>query len=186
MAAVLMFSIAFLSYATPVSASNGMIQISGTGYYDVDNCPENTNYYDLALRLDGDLVGCQYITVEEASCTPSGVYNEVGTEYYIITGGTFGEGTFMTSYRFTGKFDVCPMPGSYPTEIFGRCQHPLIPGSGAGVFEDATGRLDFKDDVTVGNAPYRGHLRLPNWGGFGASYNMNSSAISQSASGGCG
>jgi hypothetical protein len=34
----------------------------------------------------------------------------------------------------------------------------MVKGSGEGVFEGATGRLDFKDDVSVGNFPYRGHL----------------------------
>ena len=45
-------------------------------------------------------------------------------------------------------------------EIFGRCQHPIVAGSGTGVFEGVTGRLDFKDDIAAGNFPYRGHFKF--------------------------
>jgi hypothetical protein len=34
----------------------------------------------------------------------------------------------------------------------------MVKGSGEGVFEGATGRLDFKDDIDAGNYPYRGHF----------------------------
>jgi hypothetical protein len=44
-------------------------------------------------------------------------------------------------------------------EIFGRCQHPLVAGTGSGVFAGATGRLDFKDEVETGIFYYRGHVR---------------------------
>jgi hypothetical protein len=45
-------------------------------------------------------------------------------------------------------------------EIFGRCQHPIVNGSGEGVFSGVTGRLDMKDDIEAGNYPYRGHLKF--------------------------
>jgi hypothetical protein len=43
--------------------------------------------------------------------------------------------------------------------IFERCQHPIVEGSGAGIYEGVSGRLDFKNDVEAGNYPYKGHLR---------------------------
>jgi hypothetical protein len=43
-------------------------------------------------------------------------------------------------------------------EIRGRCQHPIV--SGTGGFATASGVITFKDDVTTGIAPYRGNIRL--------------------------
>lgn len=109
---------------------------------------------DFALVMSGDLVGCHYAFVETAQCGPSGVYVEIGTELFV------GEyegvpGTFRTTYRVTAKYSDCP---NLAYEKVGRCQHPITAGSGTGVFEGVTGRLDFKDDVVAGNFPYRGHL----------------------------
>jgi hypothetical protein len=44
-------------------------------------------------------------------------------------------------------------------EIFGRCQHPIVEGSGTCNYEGVGGQLFFKDDVESGTFPYRGHLR---------------------------
>ena len=85
-----------------------------------------------------------------------------GREHFI---GTYmGEqGEFWTTYRFEAKYEGCNEDGSYQgLEILGRCQHPLADGSGIGVFEGATGRLDMKDDIENGNYPYRGHFKLVN------------------------
>jgi hypothetical protein len=110
--------------------------------------------------MDGDLVGCLYVFVDEENieCSPSGTYRERGTEIFV--GEYNGEaGTFETTYLFTAKLEVCP---DLATEIFGRCQHPIVADSGTDVFAGVTGRLDFKDDLTVvpPKYPYRGHLRL--------------------------
>jgi hypothetical protein len=61
----------------------------------------------------------------------------------------------MTTYRFTAKYKDCP---NLVEEIFGRCQHPIVEGSGTGDFEGVTGRFDIKDEDPVA-FPYRGHLR---------------------------
>ena len=45
-------------------------------------------------------------------------------------------------------------------EILGRCQHPIVAGTGTGVFEGVTGRLDFKDVVEIPNYSYRGHFKF--------------------------
>jgi hypothetical protein len=110
---------------------------------------------DYALFLTGDLTGCWYVFSEMADCSPSGTYRETGHELFV---GQYNgvEGTFETTYRFTAKYEDCP---NLITEIFGRCQHPIVEDSGMGVFAGVTGRLDFKDDIEAGNFPYRGHLR---------------------------
>ncbi len=59
----------------------------------------------------------------------------------------------MTEF-FTAKFTETG------DQVFGRCQHPLVDGSGTGDFEGISGRLDFKDDVEAGTVDYRGHLRI--------------------------
>jgi hypothetical protein len=60
------------------------------------------------------------------------------------------------TYRFEAKYeDVDNLAG----EIFGRCQHVIVDGSGTGVFEGVAGRFNIKDDIAAGDFPYRGHLR---------------------------
>ena len=67
-------------------------------------------------------------------------------------------GTFDTTFTFTAKFDGRPPDVTLYQEVHGRCQHPI--GGGTGVFAGATGVLTFKDDVTNGTAPYKGHITL--------------------------
>ena len=145
--------------------AEGATQISGVGVFDdpdplkaVCNDPEGAraNY---ALVMTGDLEGCLYTFVnKDAASSPSGTYRETGTETFV--GSVFGSekrGKFKTTYRFEAKYeDVDNLAG----EIFGRCQHPIVKGSGKGIFKGVTGRLDFKDDVETGSFLYRGHLKL--------------------------
>jgi hypothetical protein len=136
----------------------GATQISGIGYFDDSgSCADDEGLgSDFALNLTGDLDGCVYVFVENSVCSPSGTYRETGTEIYVVEGADGEDGTFSTVYRFTGKYEDCP---SLVGEIFGRCQHPIVAGSGTGDYAGVTGRLDFKDDIVEGNFPYRGHLR---------------------------
>ena len=109
---------------------------------------------DFALIMDGDLEGCLYTFVETQESSPSGTNRETGTELFIASNGA---GTFETTYRFEAKYeDVANLSG----EIFGRCQHPIVEGSGTGIFEGVSGQLFFKDDVESGTFPYRGHLQF--------------------------
>lgn len=146
-----------LLIVAPASAG-GATQISGIAFFDESGeCtdPEGAGA-DFANKMTGDLEGCLYVFVETSTCSPSGAYKETGTEVYVGGGGEGDNGTFMTAYRFTAKYEDCP---NLINEIFGRCQHPIIAGSGTEDFEGVTGRLDFKDDIAAGNFPYRGHLR---------------------------
>jgi len=144
-----------VSAAPSPALAGGATQISGVGFFaDEETCDdpegEGDNY---ALILTGDLEGCLYTFVETAKSSPSGTYRETGTEVFVASDGS---GTFETTYRFEAKYEDVDNPA---TEIFGRCQHPIVEGSGTGVFEGVSGRLDFKDDIEAGNFPYRGHLR---------------------------
>ena len=142
-----------LATASPALAE-GATQISGVAFFDEDDiCDSGSVGADFALIMTGDLEGCLYTFIETAQSSPSGTYRETGRELFVDSEGT---GTFETTYRFEAKYeDVANLAG----EIFGRCQHPIVEGSGTGIFEGVTGRLDFKDDVETGNFLYRGHLR---------------------------
>ena len=135
----------------------GATQISGIGVYaEPGDCtdPEGQGS-DYVLTMAGDLQGCHYVFVETASCSPGGAYTETGTETFV---GQYNgaRGTFRTTYLFTATYRDC---AHLVGEIAGRCQHPLVAGSGEGVFQGVTGRLDMQDDIEAGNFPYRGHFR---------------------------
>ena len=87
---------------------------------------------------------------------PSGIYIETGREL-VVASLNGVPGTFETTYRFESRWDPDVSTGA---EVKGRCQHPITVGSGTGVFAGATGRLDFKDEVTTGLYFYRGHITL--------------------------
>lgn len=148
-----------LAFGSPVHAA-GAQRIAGVGYFPADDeCTDAEGMgSDFALTMTGDLVGCLYIFVAEYECSRSGTYRERGSEIFVgeYTGQMGQAGSFATDYLFTAKLGSCP---DLDTEIFGRCQHPIVRGSGMGVFEGVTGRFDIKDDIDAGNFPYKGHLR---------------------------
>jgi len=140
---------------------NGATQISGVGYWDAtDGCNSTAQGAAFGLTMTGDIEGCLYVFVDEYNCSPSGTYREVGREKFVgMYNGQLG--TFWTTYKFEAKYEGCSPDGSYlGLEILGRCQHPIVLGSGTGVFDGVSGRLDLKDDIEAGNYPFRGHLRF--------------------------
>jgi hypothetical protein len=137
----------------------GATQFSGIGYYaEPGQCsddPEGKGA-SYALTMTGDLKGCHYVFVQPGTCSPGGAYRETGTETFVgLYNGA--KGAFSTTYLFTATYKDCP---HFVGEVAGRCQHPITAGSGEGVFEGVTGRLDMKDDVETGNFPYRGHFQF--------------------------
>jgi hypothetical protein len=142
------------------AVSAGAKQISGVGFFDeTDECNALSQGASYALKMTGGIVGCHFVFVDEFKCSPSGTYYEKGRELFV---GTYnGEtGRFWTTYNFEAKYEGCAVDGSFlGAEIFGRCQHPIVEGSGEGVFHGVTGRLDLRDDIEAGNYPYTGHLR---------------------------
>ena len=144
---------------TAPAQAAGMTQFGGDATFDAAG-PCGTpqpGFPDYAgLTLTGDLVGCWYTDVENTKTTPSGGYHESGRELFIgsYKGGPVG--TFETTFLFTGKY----APDGV-TEIFGRCHHPIVAGSGTGGLTGAEGRVDFKD--IIGDPVvyvYRGHISL--------------------------
>ena len=159
---LLIGSMIALLLATPMAAGAAS-QVSGDAAYPVGvQCPDPpAGYEDFdsypGLLLSGSLDGCLYTKANTpAKETPSGVYLESGEEVFVGSLNDGPVGTFTTTYKFQSKFDL-----STGLEIFGRCHHPIVEGSGTGGLEGATGRLDFKD--IIGNPVtyvYRGHIVL--------------------------
>ena len=79
--------------------------------------------------MRGSLDGCWYERIETARTTGGGVYLESGTELFVgrLDGGPAG--TFTTTYKFEAKLNA---DGA---EVRGRCQHPIVSGSGTGGFQ---------------------------------------------------
>src|ERR687889_2330412 len=132
--------IGVVSTAPSPAFAGGATQIAGVAFFDDrgdcdDPEGEGANF---ALIMTGDLEGCLYTFVETAESSPSGTYRETGTELFVASDGA---GTFETTYRFEAKYDLAG------GEIFGRCQHPIVEGSGTGIYEGVSGRIDMKDDI---------------------------------------
>jgi hypothetical protein len=143
-------------FAAPFPARSDVVtQISGIGtYVGSEACTELGASYTYVMT--GDLTGCVYAFIETSRCTQGGSYFETGTETFI--GLHNGQpGTFRTNYVFTAKYRDCP---NFIGEIAGRCEHPIIDGSGTGIFDGVRGRYDMLDDVETGNFPFRGHLQF--------------------------
>ena len=94
-------------------------------------------------------------------CTDERTHTRLPTEFDIST--IVGQGSIAIKAG-----DGAPAPtfeswdphAATGVEVMGRCQHPLTAGSGTGIFAGATGRLDFKDEVSTGLFFYRGHITL--------------------------
>ena len=160
----ILIAISFFGQAQVVAAE-GARQISGVGFIPAEGeCTDPvTNDEgmppDLALKMTGDLEGCLYTWVVTSVCHPSGTYNETGYELYVGSGGEGDNGTFETTYRFTAKVSYC---ATFADQDYGRCQHPIVSGSGTGDFAGVKGRFDIKDNIVDGvaiNFPYTGHLK---------------------------
>lgn len=143
-------------------ATVGMTQLSGSGYFPIDTevCDAADVGATYTVVLEGDLEGCLHTYVVDFECSPSGTYREMGRELFV---GTYKgvPGSFETTYKFQAKYEGCAEDGSYlGAEIKGRCQHPVVEGSGEGVFKGVKGRLDIKDDIQASGITYyyRGHL----------------------------
>ena len=152
--------LASLLLALPAPAHAAKHQLTGTAVLQPPDqrtpCPESSAYDSYRpIVMSGSLDGCWYTHIETALITPGGVYHESGTELFVgqLDGGPTG--TFTTTYKFEAKLNA---DGA---EVRGRCQHPIVSGSGTGGFAGATGRVDFKD--VIGDPityVYRGHISL--------------------------
>ena len=148
-----------LLLALPAPAHAANHQLTGTALLQPEQgtpCPKLSAYDSYPpIVMSGSLDGCWYTHIETARTTPGGVYLESGTELFVgrLDGGPAG--TFTTTYKFEAKLNAAG------AEVRGRCQHPIVSGSGTGGFAGATGRVDFKD--IIGDPityVYRGHISL--------------------------
>jgi hypothetical protein len=114
--------------------------------------------------MEGSLVGCWQVDTFDlrGDGHPSGTVQARGQEHFVgcvdlngdhVCGAGDPQGTLMFTYIFTGKEDTVTF-----AEIHGRCQHPVVAGTGA--FAGASGVISFHDDVATGTSPYRGHVTL--------------------------
>lgn len=187
---VLLLAGSLLGAAAPAQAANR--QISGGATLDPatgGQCGAPPagfeDFVDFApLVLVGSLDGCWYTNIDAfRDDIPSGVYLEQGREVFVgsLDGGPVG--TFTTTYRFEGKF----APDG--TEIHGRCQHPIVAGSGTGGLAGVTGLVLFKDIIgTPVVYTYRGHLSLGRTGSAAAAARTagsSSGAGATARAGGC-
>ncbi len=111
-ATALLATAVFMGFVGSASA-NGAQQIRGIGYSDdIGACtdPEGAGA-DFATIMTGDLEGCQYVFVESYSCTPSGVYTELGSEIYVVEG---PNGEAMATLR---KAVIAPLRDRWTVKI---------------------------------------------------------------------
>jgi hypothetical protein len=116
----------------------------------------------LSNTMTGSLIGCWYTdTFNLVQSKPDGEILAIGSEHFLgcldadHNGGCSRRdprGTLAFIYAFEGKFD------SAGKEIRGQCQHPIV--SGTGDFKGARGRIDFTDNVAIGNSAYQGKITL--------------------------
>jgi hypothetical protein len=160
--ALLLAGIFAFSASADIARASGpeITRFNGGGYLDVDDeCDSAGMGADFALIFNGDLDGCLYTFVETGVCSPDGSYVETGTEIFVGTDWNGDEGTFGTTYTFYAKYEDCP---SFSGQIYGKCYHPIVYGTGTGAFEGTRGRFNIQDDVENGTVAYKGVLQYKN------------------------
>jgi hypothetical protein len=156
---IFLFGLTFLGGA----ALAGTIQVSGdqTPVVPGDPCIAGDPSSLGTFTMDGSLIGCWYTDDLTFREQPSGNAQATGHEHFVGCldlggdGSCVGDptGSLSFSFQFSGKYDTVTF-----AEIMGRCHHPVV--SGTGGFEDATGVINFKDDVATGIAAYTGNIML--------------------------
>jgi hypothetical protein len=154
---VLGLAAAAVAFGAQSAAGSGATIIRGDQLADLGPCPAGDGNY----RMAGDLVGCWFTDdFVVRSENPGGGFRASGKEHFMGCLDANGDGTctgertgrFDTTFTFTAKL----APSG--EEIHGRCQHPIVSGSGA--FAGATGVLSFKDIPSEGRFPYHGNIKL--------------------------
>jgi hypothetical protein len=162
---VVIGGVASLALAAPAGATQN--QVSGIQTFGITPpaCNDLTADPSATLTMTGGLIGCWYVDTfnkKKETDPASGklVFIYYGTEHFTGCLDADGDGqcsgdptgTFDTTFTFTTQNEATA-PYS---EIRGRCHHPIVGGDGA--FANATGLLNFKDDVSNGTSPYKGHI----------------------------
>jgi hypothetical protein len=149
----IIFGLAVLALAvgatSALAGGQGSTQVAGTMLTTA--CSDGMN---IGVDMTGGLSGCWY--TDELTCRAqvSGTVQCAGLEHFVVVDSLGGKsGTLYFAYEFSGKYDWSTF-----AEIRGRCNHRIIGSDGD--FAGASGVLHFKDDVTTGQAPYRGNVLL--------------------------
>jgi hypothetical protein len=163
---VLVWDGAALGHSSTVRVSGLQAALDKTAGAPGDPCaatdPKTGTAPKLINAMAGSLVGCWYTdTLNITLRKPNGIVHATGREHFVgcLDTARAGHctradptGTLALTATFELKFDHAK------NEIWGRCQHPIVSGTGA--FRGATGRINFTDNVTNGTATYRGHITL--------------------------
>ncbi|GJM41193.1 MAG: hypothetical protein DHS20C20_14750 [Ardenticatenaceae bacterium] len=163
---MLMGALSIFVFVSSVSAAGNSRRITAVNYLDPgDQCGEeiyNAAGEEPALRtlMEGDLNGCLYVFPDTYSCSANGVYVEDGMEIYVGSGAPGDDGTFETTYRFVAHFNSEEECNTFTNQIRGRCQHPIVAGSGTGDYEGVTGKFRLTDNVEEGTADLIGLLHF--------------------------
>ena len=168
--------IAVLVCASPALAHGSTVRVSGiqapvdtTAGAPGDPCrtadPE-TGAPAQPNAMTGSLIGCWYTDTGnyiDGTPLPDGMIVIAGTEHFVgcLDISHQGKcthadptGSFALAYTFEAQF-------SSPTnEIWGGCQHGIVPGMGTGGLARAAGWIDFTDNVTNGTSTYHGYITL--------------------------
>jgi hypothetical protein len=116
--------------------------------------------------MTGSLIGCWYTDTGnpiDGTPLPDGVVVVAGTEHFVgcLDISHQGKcthadptGSLALTYTFEAQYS------SAGTEIWGGCQHGIVPGMGTGGLARAAGWLDFTDNVTNGTSAYAGYITL--------------------------
>lgn len=128
--------------------------------------PETGAPADAYNAMTGSLIGCWYTDTFnpiDGTQLPDGVIVAAGTEHFVgcLDISHHGKctradptGSLALTYMFEAQYS------SSGNEIWGGCQHGIVPGMGTGGLAGATGWLDFTDNVTNGTAAYDGYITL--------------------------
>jgi hypothetical protein len=115
--------------------------------------------------MAGSLIGCWYTDTYnpiDGTPLPDGVVVFAGTEHFVgcLDIRHRGKckhadptGSLALTYTFEAQY-------SATSEIWGGCQHGIVPGMGTGGLAGAAGWLDFTDNVTNGTSAYHGYITL--------------------------
>jgi hypothetical protein len=163
---VLGAAVALAFAAPPVQAgAASTTTIAATGAFDKDPggiCPHQVGYDSyLPIVMSGNLTGCWYTHVDRSLDfgPPSGLYFEAGRELFVgrVNGGALG--SFKASYVLESQWNPDITTG---TEVWGGCQHQIVPGSGQAGLRGISGYLAFTDIVTdVISYQVKGFIRRP-------------------------
>jgi hypothetical protein len=118
----------------------------------------------IANAMAGSLIGCWFTDVFTWGPTsPGGILHATGAEHFVgcldvKREGRCTEGDPAGTLALSARFEFKVTNSQPPEEIWGRCQHQILSGTGA--FDGASGEIDFMDNVTNGTSNYRGRITL--------------------------